>query len=636
MEVAASRLGDGFNEAALRTLISTELKEVARAQELRAFEIPRDFIIEYEPFTLENGLLTSTLKRRRPALKARYGERLEALYDELERKQKVELEALRDSSDLTVLQKVAKALEATLSIEDVDPSSLYTFGQFGGDSLAATSFSILLEETFGVHVPVSAILSPTGNLRAWAAAVEAASHEDRGPTVASIHGKDTQVLHARDLDIGAFIDLDELDAPRELPEGEPRCVLLTGATGFLGRFLCLEWMERVASRGGKVICLVRGADQATARERLREAFLGIDPVLEQNFSGLAEKHLEVIVSDLAAPKLGLEPATFARLAREVDHIVHCGALVNHILPYADLFGPNVVSTAELARLALTTRQKSYDFISTIGMFGLLAPNDGITEDTPLAESAVVSNTYAFGYAASKWASEKMLRSVNARFGVPINIFRCDMILSNQKYLGQINVPDVFSRLLYSLVMTETAPMSFYELNGDGSRRSAHYDGLPSNFIAAALVEIGDGPHSGVRVFNVLNHHLDDGISLDRFADWIEEAGYPLERVQDYATWVEQFEQKLRALPEEKRQRSYLPVLHQMKSPAKVPVRHADSSHFAAAATASRAGEVPKLDRGFLFKCLADLEALGLIPPPESRSAESWSQTMQAAEQAAAE
>ena len=43
---------------------------------------------------------------------------------------------------------------------------------------------------------------------------------------------------------------------------EVRTVLLTGATGFLGRYLALEWLERMHLVGGKVICLVRAKDDA--------------------------------------------------------------------------------------------------------------------------------------------------------------------------------------------------------------------------------------------------------------------------------------------------------------------------------------------------------------------------------------
>ena len=51
-----------------------------------------------------------------------------------------------------------------------------------------------------------------------------------------------------------------------------RTVLLTGATGFLGRYLALEWLERMALVDGKLICLVRAKDDAAARERLDKTF----------------------------------------------------------------------------------------------------------------------------------------------------------------------------------------------------------------------------------------------------------------------------------------------------------------------------------------------------------------------------
>ena len=54
-------------------------------------------------------------------------------------------------------------------------------------------------------------------------------------------------------------------------------MLLTGATGFLGRYLALEWLERMDLVDGKVICLVRAKDDAAARERLDETFDSGDP-----------------------------------------------------------------------------------------------------------------------------------------------------------------------------------------------------------------------------------------------------------------------------------------------------------------------------------------------------------------------
>jgi long-chain acyl-CoA synthetase len=47
------------------------------------YEIPRRFVFVAEPFTVENGLLTQTLKLKRKPVLERYGSRLQALYEAL-------------------------------------------------------------------------------------------------------------------------------------------------------------------------------------------------------------------------------------------------------------------------------------------------------------------------------------------------------------------------------------------------------------------------------------------------------------------------------------------------------------------------------------------------------------------------
>ena len=620
MDVVRDLLGEDPGDAALRDLIRSEMKSVSSAADLRTFEVPRDFILELEPFTHENGLLSSVHKRMRPALEARYGERLERLYAELERKQSEDLLALRNlGSGLSLVEKVGKALEVALGVQDVDVSQPYGFVDLGGDSLGATAFSQMLEDIFGVVLPVSAILSPAGNPQHWARAIEATLEQDGGglPTFDQVHGKGARMIRAADLDVSAFLDVETVDRQRlEAPPAVSSCVLLTGATGFLGRFMGLEWMERFSKTGGKLICLVRAADEVAARRRLASAFQG-DPSLQQRFLALAEEHLEVVVGDVAESRLGLSVAEFDRLAGEVDRIAHPGALVNHVLPYDDLFGPNVAGTAELVRLALTTRQKRFDFVSSAATTYLIDRGAGSDEDSPLIPEIDLSE-YAMGYGTSKWAAEQVLHSAHRRFGLPVNVFRGDMMLAHQRYQRQINVPDVFTRLLASVIMTGLAPVSFHPLEPDGSRPRAHYDGLPVDFVAAAVVGISLEPHNEIKTFHVLNHHVDDGISLDTFVDWIEEAGYPVERVLEYADWLQRFETKLRTLPEAKRHQSSLTVIGSLKRPRPIEPM-VGTKRFRDAVRALPIGpEIPHLTREFILKCLDDMLRLGLIPQPVRR------------------
>ena len=78
---------------ALKPAIADSLQAVAKEAGLQSYEVPRDFIIETTPFTLENGLLTGIRKLAWPKLKQHYGERLEQLYDDLAQGQANELHA---------------------------------------------------------------------------------------------------------------------------------------------------------------------------------------------------------------------------------------------------------------------------------------------------------------------------------------------------------------------------------------------------------------------------------------------------------------------------------------------------------------------------------------------------------------
>ncbi|HSQ61958.1 MAG TPA: long-chain fatty acid--CoA ligase, partial [Polyangiaceae bacterium] len=70
--------GDLTTDPHVRRLVASELE--ARSAGFRAFERPKDFVILSEDFTIENGLLTPTLKLKRREVLARHAARVEALY----------------------------------------------------------------------------------------------------------------------------------------------------------------------------------------------------------------------------------------------------------------------------------------------------------------------------------------------------------------------------------------------------------------------------------------------------------------------------------------------------------------------------------------------------------------------------
>lgn len=77
-EEALSEMGIALNdEAGIKAALREAIKQVARSESLHSYEVPRDFIVEREPFSTENGLLAGIGKYQRPKFKERYSSRLE-------------------------------------------------------------------------------------------------------------------------------------------------------------------------------------------------------------------------------------------------------------------------------------------------------------------------------------------------------------------------------------------------------------------------------------------------------------------------------------------------------------------------------------------------------------------------------
>jgi fatty acid CoA ligase FadD9 len=195
-----------------------------------------------------------------------------------------------------------------------------------------------------------------------------------------------------------------------------------------------------------------------------------------------------------------------------------------------------------------------------------------------------------------------------------------MILADTTYAGQLNLPDMFTRLMLSLVATGVAPDSFYELDADGQRQRAHYDGLPVEFIAEAISTLGErvgrDSEAGFETYHVMNPY-DDGIGLDEYVDWLIEAGYPVKRVAgDYTAWLKRFQTAIRALPERQRQASLLPLLHNYQRP-ETPIRGSitPTDRFRTAVQHAKIGaakDIPHVTPQVIVKYITDLQQLGLL------------------------
>jgi thioester reductase-like protein len=292
---------------------------------------------------------------------------------------------------------------------------------------------------------------------------------------------------------------------------DPREILLTGATGFLGAFVLRDLMRSTTAR---VHCLVRGTDQAQALHRLRENL-----VWYQVWGEIDLDRLSVVVGDLASPWLGLTEAEFDDIAHRVDVVYHVGATVNWLHPYTTLKVANVSGTQEVLRLAARHRTVPVHYVSTTGVFA-----QGITEDVPLkvTDPTGPAEGLPSGYLQSKWVAEQVIGLAQDR-GLPISVYRVDVICGDQDN-GACQTRDFVWLSLKGLLQAGAVP----------ARLSGVVHMVPVDYVSAAIVALAAKEQTVGKTFHLYNNG-DQGFG--DFVEYLRSFGYPLAEL-DWDSWRE--------------------------------------------------------------------------------------------------
>lgn len=111
--------------------------------------------------------------------------------------------------------------------------------------------------------------------------------------------------------------------------GDFRDVLLTGATGFVGRFFLRALLRQ--SETLVVHCLVRAGGIEHGFQRMRDA-LKYAEIWEEDWA----PRLHVVPGDVAEDRFGLSEADFDDLCQRIDAVYHLAADVGLVLLYAEL------------------------------------------------------------------------------------------------------------------------------------------------------------------------------------------------------------------------------------------------------------------------------------------------------------
>jgi hypothetical protein len=123
-------------------------------------------------------------------------------------------------------------------------------------------------------------------------------------------------------------------------------VFLTGVTGFLGKMVCLDLLQRAEELGlQRVFVLCRAKGARSAEERLRGLrildIFSSPPAVAQRFLDL----VTAVEGDVTLPGCGLSAEDRRRLQEaQVTHVLHCAATVEFNLPLAEAARTNIGGT----------------------------------------------------------------------------------------------------------------------------------------------------------------------------------------------------------------------------------------------------------------------------------------------------
>ena len=239
-------------------------------------------------------------------------------------------------------------------------------------------------------------------------------------------------------------------------------VLLTGATGFVGRELLARFLDRDDRH---VHALVRAGDDREAAARLP-----------------GHERLSAWAGDIERPGLGLDARGADELAERVSTVVHCAASVSFSLGLDESRRVNVDGTGRMVDLAERCASRGdgldrFSYVSTAYVAG--AHRGTFGED-----SLDVGQSFRNPYEHSKFEAERLVRARTS--GLPAQVLRPSIVVGDSRtgWTSSFNV-------LYPPLRA----FAHGAIPALPARRAAPVDVVPVDYVADSVHELSrSGPN----------------------------------------------------------------------------------------------------------------------------------------------
>ncbi|XP_065203890.1 linear gramicidin synthase subunit D-like [Planococcus citri] len=207
----------------------------------------------------------------------------------------------------------------------------------------------------------------------------------------------------------------------------PKKILITGVTGFLGSHLLIELLN---STSAHIYCLIRAEDEHDAMDRLKWT------ITERNRMPWPKHNVDRIiplVGDFSQQFLKLSQQEYTKLTKEIEIVYHLGANVSYLPPYQILKPTNIDGTQHIIKFATTSKLKYLIACSTVSVFSfahLFTGKVRTYEDDDLDQN-LPGICRDLGYVQSKYVAEKLLEKAIQK-GLPVIRFRPGLLLCHSE------------------------------------------------------------------------------------------------------------------------------------------------------------------------------------------------------------
>jgi len=309
-------------------------------------------------------------------------------------------------------------------------------------------------------------------------------------------------------DRSTSIDLDGLNEKARTGE----VIVLTGATGALGAHI-VDLLQK-STKVDSIYCLVRGADEHAARERVSKALQqrGLVDLLASDVNG---HKVKVVQAQLSESHLGLSDELYKYLAKEATSIIHVAWTVNFRLKLRSFVKDNIAGVRNLLDLALAmprTNPPCFTYCSSTASIMNAEPD--VSGCLPELIQPQPTSASPLGYSRSKWVAEHICVEAHNRTSLRgrIAVVRVGQ-LAGDSVSGVWNTKEAWPMMLSTARLIKCLP----------DLGSEPLDWLPVDVAAKAFVEIAERDIAGSRdvmpVYHVLNPHQEP--SWHQMLQWLK-------------------------------------------------------------------------------------------------------------------